>query len=160
MSSRRERFQKLTIRDRLNYSYVLAEYEIRIAQVLDLQNDPDMSQFRAFVNWLLHTIPDDWKDKEFWEELKRAQRKILMDVRPEICGVPLSFEHCESRGIPIYQEVSYWDPYKQHQAIINLWNRRGLLSRVRWRELSTGRKFEGGGEVDLEEEDILGDHYE
>lgn len=158
--SRRERFQKLTIRDRINYSYVLAEYEIRIAQVLDLKNDPEMRQFRAFVNWLLHTIPDDWKDRDFYDELGRAQRKALMDVRPQVCGIPLSFEYCERDKIPIYREVVYWDPYKQHQAIINLWNRRGLLSRVRWREISTGKKFEGGGDVDIEEEDILGDSYQ
>ena len=164
VSARSRRTQDLTIKDRLNFSYILAEYEIRMADILDLRTDPQLRQFRAFVNWLIHTIPDDWKDQPYYDEMAEANVRVIVDVRPMIAGFRLSFEYCEANKVPIYRQDTYQDPWKQHQGIINLWNRRGLLSKVKFKEVMTGRKFSSKSgeeiEVDLDETDILGEIYD
>lgn len=156
-TQRPSRGSELTIRDRINFSYILAEFEIRLGAVLDLEKNPSLEKFRALVTWLIHTIPNGWKDDKFGEDMNQAKVKILMDVRPRICGLPLSNSYCERKGIPIRRETVLNDPFLQHQAIINLWYRRGLLSRVKYREISSGKKFDKTkkGEVFIDETDIL-----
>ena len=156
-TQRPSRGSELTIRDRINFSYILAEYEIRLGAVLDLDQDPTLNKFRALVTWLIHTIPDGWKDENFRDDMDQAQIKILEDIRPRVCGMPLSNRYCEMKKIPVLKETVLNDPFRQHQAIINLWYRRGLLSRVKYREISSGKKFDKTkkGEVFIDETDII-----
>lgn len=154
---RPSRSSELTIKDRINFSYILAEYEIRLGAILDLEKDPSMNKFRALVSWLIHTIPDGWKDGKFRDEIESAKITILMDVRPRISGIPLSDRYCKMRDIPVVKESIVTDPFREHQAIINLWYRRGLLSRVKYREVATGKKFDKTKpeEMFIDETDIL-----
>lgn len=156
-TKRPSRGSELTIRDRINFSYILAEYEIKLGSVLDVVKDPGLNQFRALVSWLIHTIPDGWKDPKFTEDMDLSKIKVLEDIRPRICGTPLSDRYCESRNIPVTRETIITDPFREHQAIINLWYRRGLLSRVKYREISSGKKFDRtkDQEIFIDETDIL-----
>jgi hypothetical protein len=159
--SKAQRLKNLTIRDRINFSYILGEYELKLSEVLNLKEDPGLQSFRAFVNWFIHTLPDDWKDNIYYDQMDEARKEVVADIRPSICGHPLDPGYCEKNKIPLYEIQVYYDPFKQQQAVINLLYRLGLLSRVKYREISTGRKFqEGQKDIDLTEEDVLGDFTE
>lgn len=160
MSRRVDKLRNLAIRDRLNFSFILAEYEIKLQEVLDLKKDPGLNGMRAFVSWLIHSFPDDWKDDRYFDEMDQSLRRFLVDVRPEICGYKISYKFCEKRGLPVAKVVQMYDPFKQHQAVINLWFRLGLLSRVKFKEITSGKKFRKDLEdIDLTEEDILGEMF-
>lgn len=135
---------------------------IEVLQLMKEDPRKGLNVLTWFVNLLIHNIPDRWKDQQFDKELSEAKVRMIYDIRPTISGYPLSFNYCEKRKIPVYQEVTYDDPWKQNSAIINLFERRGILSRPRFKEIMTGKKFDPTQETEIEvsEEDILGDIFE
>lgn len=157
MQNRTRRASELTIKDRLNFSFILGEYEIRLPALLDITNDPNLNNLRAFVSWVIHTIPDAWKDTKYRTEMNNAKIKIIEDIRPKISGIALSKNYCKLRKIPISRKRTITDPMREHNAVINLFYRRGLLSRVKYREITSGKKYDKNKskELEIDETDIL-----
>lgn len=155
--NRSRRASELTIKDRLNFSFILGEYEIRLPALLDVTKDPSLNELRAFVSWVIHTIPEAWKDEKFKTEMKNSKVKIIEDIRPKISGVSLSEKYCKLRGIKTTRKRTITDPMREHQAIINLLNRRGLLSRVKYQEVTSGKKYDKNkpDEMEIDETEIL-----
>ncbi len=155
------KFKDLTIRDKLNYPFIVAYYMIGAAILIKeaLEEDPELNIIKGYVQWLINLIPDQWKDKQFKEELKAAQVKVTEDIRPIICGLPVSLAYCKKHDIPTFRETIKYKPELLNQALINLLNRRGLLSKVKWKEIATGKKFDPNEPPEISEEDLLGEGF-
>ena len=118
---------QLTIRDRINYPYVLANQILTIQRVL--LNEEATKEVIDSVEALVHQIPDMYKDDSFMEEMEKAVLKIAKDIRPKFGGVTIDDESCEEMGIPITEEVFEKDPWAILQAVFNLLQRRSMLTR-------------------------------
>ena len=118
---------QLTIRDRINYPYILANQIITIQRVL--LNEEAAKEVIDSVEALVHQIPDLYKDEAFTKEIKKAILKIKKDVRPSFGGIKLDEETCKDMGVPIAEEVEERDPWAMLQAVINLLQRRSMLTR-------------------------------
>jgi len=118
---------QLTIRDRINYPYVLANQILTIQRVL--LNEEAAKEVIDSVEALVHQIPDMYKDDSFREEIEKAVLKIVKDVRPKFGGVTIDEESCVEMGIPTTEEVLEKDPWAILQAVFNLLQRRSMLTR-------------------------------
>ena len=118
---------QLTIRDRINYPYVLANQILTIQRVL--LNEEAAKEVIDSVEALVHQIPDMYKDDSFREEIEKAVLKIVKDVRPKFGGVTIDDESCIEMGIPTTEEVLEKDPWAILQAVFNLLQRRSMLTR-------------------------------
>ena len=118
---------QLTIRDRINYPYILANQILTIQRVL--LNEEAAKEVIDSVEALVHQIPDMYKDDSFREEIEKAVLKIVKDVRPKFGGVTIDEESCVEMGIPTTEEVLEKDPWAILQAVFNLLQRRSMLTR-------------------------------
>jgi len=73
---------------------------------------------------LYNSIPTQWikVDTEFAKDLKTAVTKREVDARKEWCG--------QKVGKPKFEKEEIIDPYKLYHACINVFQRRGLLSKT------------------------------
>ena len=99
---------QLTIRDRINYPYILANQILTIQRVL--LNEEAAKEVIDSVEALVHQIPDMYKDDSFREEIEKAVLKIVKDVRPKFGGVTIDDESCAEMGLPTTEEVLEKDP--------------------------------------------------
>jgi len=118
---------QLTIRDRINYPYILANQILTIQRVL--LNEEAAKEVIDSVEALVHQIPDMYKDDSFTEEMEKAVLKIDKDVRPKFGGITIDDESCVEMGIPTTEEVLEKDPWAILQAVFNLLQRRSMLTR-------------------------------
>lgn len=118
---------QLTIRDRINYPYLLANQIITIQRVL--LNEEAAKEVIDSVEALVHQIPDLYKDEAFEKEVEAAILQIKKDIRPKFGGKTLDDKTCEELGIPKTEEVTEKDPWAMLQAVINLLQRRSMLTR-------------------------------
>ncbi len=118
---------QLTIRDRINYPYVLANQIITIQRVL--LNEEAAKEVIDSVEALVHQIPDLYKDEAFHKEIDAAVLQIKKDIRPKFGGKSIDDKTCEELGIPITEEVEEKDPWAILQAVFNLLQRRSMLTR-------------------------------
>ena len=118
---------QLTIRDRINYPYVLANQILTIQRVL--LNEEATKEVIDSVEALVHQIPDLYKDESFQKEMEAATLKIDKDIRPMFGGIPIDDFTCKELGVPITKEVIEKDPWAILQAVFNLLQRRSMLTR-------------------------------
>lgn len=133
---------QLSIKDRLNFPYILAN-QILTFQKSILAEEHSEREIEESIRSFVTLIPDDWKDKRFRKDLKHAKSKRKVDKRPQITGtIKMTEDACRELGIPAYVEEESIDYYALFQACINLLNRKKLLSRVRRVEKLEGIDFE------------------
>jgi len=133
---------QLTLKDRLNFPYLLANQILTFQRSL-LALEFSERQIRETIEGFVHMIPETWKDKKFNEDMKKATILRKIDKRPKFCGLPATLETCEELGIEPFKEVTSFDYYDLFQAVINLLERRGLMSRRSFTEKMLGRPARG-----------------
>lgn len=135
--SRTQQFEgqdQLTVKDRLNHSYLLAKAMIaHIEKMPDAGTDEASERaLRNTVEALYHTIPTIWKelDPDFFEEMKAAQYIKKVDIRPIVAGnIRLDENICRSLGIKTHKEVTTFNYRRVYQACVNLLNRMNMLAK-------------------------------
>ena len=118
---------QLTIRDRINYPYILANQILTIQRVLLIEEAA--KEVIDSVEALVHQIPDLYKDDAFRKDMAAATLKIKKDVRPKFGGIALDDETCKEMGVPTIEEIEESDPWAILQAVFNLLQRRSMLTR-------------------------------
>lgn len=129
----------LTIRDRINYPYILAN------QILTVQRTMltgESTQILDSIEALIHQIPVEYHDESYMADLAKGISNVKTDIRPEFAGVKLSREFCEERGYPTEKEETIRDPWLSLQAVFNLLQRRGMLTRRSYTEIQLGLTWE------------------
>jgi hypothetical protein len=140
MSQRKENQFDLTIRDRLNFPYLLG-LQVETFQKSILNKDFSRREIEESIQGLVNVIPTRWKDKKFKDDLESAKAKVQVDIRPAFAGVRMKKELCEIRKIPIIQETIVIDYFKMLQACIDILDRLGMLSKREYTEAPTGMPF-------------------
>lgn len=138
--SKEEREPSLTIGDRINYPYLLAN---QIQALINIQKKEafEEEEIQVPINSLLHLIPNYLRDEAFEKELEEAKITETVDLRPSFGGVSLDDKVCEELGLPVSEKKEKDDPYKILLAIMNLLQRRKMLLRTQWIEEITGLPF-------------------
>lgn len=122
---------QLTLKDRLNMPYLLANQILTFQKSLlvtgaDAESQREIIEaIKGFVNM----IPDSWKDDTFNKDIADATKKRKTDLRPEWCGLKATEMFCQKHGITSVIEEDIEDWYKQFQAVMNLLDRRGMLTK-------------------------------
>lgn len=145
---------KLTLKDRINYNYLLGVAILTLQRSISTLDKSDR-EIRESVALLVDMIPSPWKDSQFNKEYKEAVIVQQIDVRPRWCGQPATIDWCLKHGVPVSREETTYKYHKLLQAAFDLMERRAMLSRKKYTEKMTGRKFKGtrkdSGEVPLED---------
>lgn len=129
---------QLTLRDRLNYPYLIArQIETFQQAILNLDLSPD--EISEAIEGLIHMIPTSWRDKQFNEALEEAVIDTEVDVRPSFCGVKLDVKACIELGYAVTVKSQDSDYYKLFLACVDLLDRRGMLSKRRFTERMIGK---------------------
>ena len=121
---------QLTLKDRLNFPYILANQILTFQKaILNLEYSDKM--IRKAIEGFVVSIPDDWADDEFKEDIEKATVVKKIDKRPLVAGnIRMNKETCEALGIKAFEEETVVDEDKLFHACINLLNRRKMLSKV------------------------------
>ena len=112
---------QLTLKDRLNFPYLLAN-QILTFQKAILNLDYSEREIKEAIEGFVHLIPENWKDKKWEEEIATAETVEQVDVRKEWCGRKV--------GKPKIEDKKSFNYYKMFQACINLLDRKKMLSRT------------------------------
>lgn len=133
---------QLSIKDRLNFPYILAN-QILTFQKSILAEEHSEREIEESIKSFVNLLPDSWKDEQFNEDLEKAKTKRKVDKRPQVTAtIRMAEETCNELGIPAFVEEEAIDYYSLFQACINLLDRKKLLSRVRRVEKLEGIDFE------------------
>lgn len=120
---------QLTLKDRLNFPYLLANQILTFQRAL-LALEFSEREIRETIEGFVHMIPESWKDDEFKKDMKKATIILKIDMRPKFCGQRATVEVCEELGIPTFKEKTTFDYYDLFQACMNLLQRRRMLSKT------------------------------
>jgi len=133
---------QLTLKDRLNFPYLLANQILTFQRAL-LALEFSEREIRETIEGFVHMIPESWKDEQFNEDMDKATIKRKIDIRPKFCGLSATLETCKKLKIEPFMKVTTFDYYDLFQACINLLDRRGLTSRRTFTEKMLGKPFKG-----------------
>jgi len=145
----------LTLKDRINYPYILSTKLLTIDEAIKARTKSGQESRREIEESIFSldsSIPVAYKDDDYEIDMEKANKKVIIDNRPLVCGVPISEKACSEQGITPYTEETERDPFIVLQAIINLLNRRGMLSKTQWMEIATGNEYK---DEDSEGDSIL-----
>jgi len=134
---------QLTLKDRVNFPYILANQMITFQRAL-LALEFSEREIRECVEGFVAMIPSEWKDPKFNDDLAKSLVETKVDVRPRFCGQPATIEVCKELGIPAFKIETRVDYYFRFQACIDLLNRRGLISQVSRVEKVEGEEYYDG----------------
>jgi len=137
----------LTLKDRINYPYILANTILAIHKMM-LNPDFTIADFSEAIQSFLDQLPNSWQetDKKWKKALKNAMTKRKVDVRPKFCGIVASEQFCKAHGVNPFTEKEEYDYHKLYHACIDLLDRRGLISKKTFTEVMTGKPFVGAME--------------
>lgn len=125
--SETEDIQNLTVGDRLNLPYILANEWMKLNSAMVKQEGQQSDQERTeAVLSFESSIPNIFKDDLYWEERKKAVETINVDNRIVWCGLRI--------GKPIFIKKIQIDPFILKQTIVNLLQRNGYLSKIIYTE--------------------------
>lgn len=127
----------LTIRDRINFPFLLAE-QISTFQKAILNTDYSRREIEESIQGLAGMIPSRWEDEQYQKDRDASTEEYEVDNRPTFAGVPSSNQFCEDRGIPLTRTETRKNYFKLLHAVIDLLERRGMLSRRQFTEQPTG----------------------
>jgi len=123
----------LTLKERVNFPYLLANQILTIQKAFLVADSSEISERekRDAILGFVYLIPNTWKDKKFEKEIKEAIIKQKKDRRPRVAGnIRMSKEVCKELGIPAFVEKETFDYYKMFQACMNLLERKQYLSKI------------------------------
>lgn len=121
---------QLTLKDRLNFPYLLAN-QILTFQKAILNLEYSEREIREAIEGFVHLIPNPWKDEAWQKDFEEAVITRKKDLRPIVAGnIRMSEETCKELGIEAFKEEKVFDYYKMFQACIDLLNRKKMLSKV------------------------------
>lgn len=129
---------QLIMRDRLPYHFLLSQMILTFQRaVLNIQYSAE--ELREAVEAFVNHVPAIWRDNEFAAELKAAEVLIYEDLRPVFCDVVADRAYCEQSGIPIERWIKTFDYFKVFNAVINLLQRKHMLTKPQYKEIMTGK---------------------
>ena len=117
--------QNLMLGDRINWPYILGQGVINFqTSIIKVEGEQSEQEVREAALCLYNSIPDAWikADKEFEKDIKKAVQTRKVDARKEWCGKRV--------GKPKFEKEDFIDPYKLYHACVNVFHRRGLLSKT------------------------------
>ena len=117
--------QNLMLGDRINWPYILGQGVINFqTSIIKVEGEQSEQEVREAALCLYNSIPDAWikADKEFEKDIKKAVQTRKVDARKEWCGKKV--------GKPKFEKEDFIDPYKLYHACVNVFHRRGLLSKT------------------------------
>jgi hypothetical protein len=158
MSYNRNKIQKddtiqLELKERLNYPYIFQEGLLTINKAMN-RPEMDIKRIQSLILNLYSKIPDTWIDDRFKRDIKACIKIINIDIRPDICGIPMGINECMKKGIDYYRQEEIIDYFALQTSIINLLDRRNMLVRRTKIEASTGVNLEYLDEKDVPNEDL------
>lgn len=128
---------KLTMRDRLPTNVLLLYTFLNINKTIkDIKYSAD--ELRESILALVAMIPDELRDPEFYEELKKASQAAYLDIRPVFCGVKASVDYCKRKGIPTVLKSVQLNYFDMYHAVFNLLMRKHMLLKIQPKEIMTG----------------------
>lgn len=131
---------KLTMRDRLPTNMLLLYTFLNINKALkDIKISAE--EIGESILGLVAMIPDELRDDQFYEELEAAKQEIVIDVRPDFCGVKASLEYCERKGVQPFQKIQHINYFEMYHAVFNLLMRKHMLLKIQPKEIFTGIPF-------------------
>lgn len=137
----------LVLKDRINYPYLISNQILTIQKAIQ---NPEASAFqiREAVLSLLAMIPTIWEDEDFRKAMDKATIKVKVDNRANLgfCGSPPSLETCKELGIKAFTIKKSMNYYSAFHAAIDLFQRRGMLSKKLLTEKFTGKRYKGEGQ--------------
>jgi len=117
-------FPSLTIKDKINWPFILGDMVLKFHEaIVKVEGEQSEQEVREAVLALNASIPTSWKesDPSYRTEASKAVIKRKIDVRKEWCGHKV--------GKPKYEREEIIDPYRLFNCIVDLLDRRGLISR-------------------------------
>jgi hypothetical protein len=129
---------ELTLKDKLNWTYILANAVLNFHNsIIKTEGEQSEQEIREAALCLFNSIPASWRadDQLLAQELKEAIKTRKVDVRREYCGRKV--------GQPRYEDEEYIEPYKLFHACVNVMDRKGLLSKTRMTEIIDGMFNDG-----------------
>lgn len=135
----------LTLGDRINFPFILAQQIIAVKKAFvkeeGLQSQQEMNES---VQVLYAMVPDAWRisEPEFQAEVQKAITYVKVDNRSYWCGIPV--------GPLTFNLVKRYDPIQLFHAIMNLFFKKGLLSRTMYEEIATGKDYVPEPDTDIE----------
>jgi hypothetical protein len=121
--------QSLTLGDRINYPFILANYLLKFGEaIVQPEGAQSEQQVREAALVLFNSMPDIWiaKDEQFKKDLDNAVVPRKVDLRPLWCGKRI--------GPKKEEETKEIQPYRLYNAVINVFQRRGYLSKAIYNE--------------------------
>jgi len=125
MSENQQQDVSLTLGDRMNWPFILGQSVMNCQNVLvKIEGEQSEQEVREAVLMLRNLIPNQWvlADEKFKKECEEAVIKVPIDTRLEWCGIRI--------GKPKFEYDKKVDPHKLLQACVNVFQRRGLLSKT------------------------------
>ena len=123
----------LTLKERVNFPYLLANQILTIQKAFLVADSSEKSERekRDAILGFVYLMPKAWKDGKFKKEMEDAKIKLKRDKRPRVAiHVRMSEKICKQLGIPAFVEEITFDYYKVFQACMNLLNRKKMLSKI------------------------------
>lgn len=121
--------QSLMLGDRINWPYILGMGVVNFQNsIIKVEGEQSEQEVKEAALCLYNSIPSAWMkaDIEFDKDVKEAIKKRKVDVRKEWCGKKV--------GPSKFENEEYIDPYKLYHACVNIFQRRGLLSKTIYTE--------------------------
>jgi len=142
--SEKDHEAQLALKDRINFPYLLANQILTVQKSILVADTSIASnrEIREAINCLVHLIPNSWKDKDFDNDLKKAEIIEKIDIRPRFCGLPASVKFCEEHGLVSYKENTSFEYHKVFQACMDLLQRKQMLTKIQRVEKLEGIIFE------------------
>jgi len=136
--------EQLTLRNRVNFPYILANQMLTFQRAL-LALEFSEREVRECVEGFVSLIPSEWKDDTFNDALAKSLIETKIDIRPRFCGQPATEEVCKELGVPAFKIETRVDYYDRFAACIDLLNRRGLISEKTKTEKVEGVRYGNDG---------------
>jgi len=122
--------QGLMLGDRINWPYILGLCTLKVDEtIIKYEGAQSEQEVREAVLAVRDKIPDDWikNDKQWDEDMEKAIIKVKVDARRLWCGVRV--------GKPKFRKEEKIDPHRLLRACVNVFQRRGLLSKKIFQEV-------------------------
>ncbi len=121
--------QSLMLGDRINWPFILGNGVLKFqTAIVKAEGEQSEQEVREAALALYNSIPDAWTkaDDQFRKDIANAITTTKVDKRKIFMGKPV--------GKPKIEDEESLDPYKLYHACVNVFQRRGLLSKTIYTE--------------------------
>jgi len=120
----------------MNWPFVLVTGVLNLYNaIIKVEGEQSEQEVREAALALYNSIPSAWvrADKQFADDLKKCLDVVKVDNRKEWCGKKV--------GPPNIVTEERLNPWKLYHTCVDVFYRRNLLNKPKFRELMTGRRF-------------------